>query len=59
MIDHREAQELKAEREGRIFIEKATLDEFRARTKTYPAGSIHLWAAEKVYGPPQDKRKQS
>jgi len=59
MIDHRETQELKAEREGRPFIEKATLEQFRSKTKTYPAGSVFLWAAEKVYGPPEDKRNRA
>lgn len=56
MIDHRIQQEQKAAYERRPFIEEATLEQFRARTANYPAGSVHYWASGKVYGPPQDKR---
>ena len=57
MIDWKDRQQRQAEYERRPFIEKATMEQFRARTSQYPAGSVFLWALEAVYGPPEDKRK--
>lgn len=58
MKDHRILQRSKAKQEGRELLEAdISFEKFRTSTKQWPAGSIHLWSTEEVYGPMRKKEK--
>ena len=50
-------QSRQVEKEGRQFIEEASLESFstKAKAKKYPAGSVWFWALSAVYGPKQSR----
>ena len=61
MTDYAKLQRLKARDERRTLIaSNVTNEQFRLKAKSYPAGSVWVWAAQEVHGPiPAQGSKQN